>query len=332
MIKDGFVVLETDRLFIKRFQKIDFRNFLSIHQSPTVMKYFDGGPKTLEQSKRRFTEIMKHQDRYGFSYYNLFLKSTGDYIGQAGLYYNYDMSVNLCYAILEKYHKNGYAIEAIVEILKYGFNKLNFSVVTAMSAPENYGSRHLLEKLGAKFTNERTLFSGMHVLCYSITKKDFNDALPLLKKYAYRKAIGAILINDYGLIYMFQRLDFPDTWQAIEGGIEEGESPLDAAYRETMEEVGVDRNRLELISQTKGFIKYNFENNQLKYGFIGQEKKFFLFKFIGSNTDFSYKSAAESQEFTNHKLLSKNDAIGLVPPFKKDLYRAVFKEFNGFLK
>ncbi len=332
MIKDGLVVLETERLFIRRFQKTDFRNFLNLHQNPITMKYFDGGAKTMEQAKKRFSEVMEHQNKYGFSYYNIFLKSTGEYIGQAGLYYNYDMSVNLCYALLEQYHGKGYAIEAILEILKYGFNKLNFSTITAMSAPENHGSRHLLEKVGARFDRERVLFSGMHALCYSITKENFEKALPMIKKYNYRKAVGAILMNNEGLTYLFQRMDFPESWQSIEGGMNEGEEALDAAYREVKEEVGIEKNKLELISQTKDFIKYNFPNNQIKHGFIGQEKKFFLFKFLGDNSEFSYKTTDEPQEFSNYKLVSKKDVIKFVPEFKENLYKAVLQEFSRFLK
>ena len=332
MIKDGLVILETDRLFIRRFQKTDFRNFLNLHQSPIIMKYFDGGAKTMAQAKKRFSEVIEHQNRYGFSYYNIFLKSTGEYIGQAGLYYNYDMSINLCYAFLEQYHKKGYAVEAITEILRYGFNKLNFSTITAMSAPENYGSRHLLEKVGAKFERERVLFSGMHALCYTITKNSFEKALPLLKKYNYRKAVGAILMNNEGLTYLFQRTDFPDSWQPIEGGMNDGEDVLDAVYREIKEEIGIEKDKLELISQTKDLIKYNYIDNEIKYGCVGQEKKFFLFKFLGNNDEFLYKTTDEPQEFSNYQLVQKGEILKFVPKFKEGLYKAVIQEFNRFLR
>lgn len=332
MIKDNFVVLETERLYLKRFKKTDFRNFLNLHQNPITMRYFDGGAKTLEQSKKRFDEVMKHQEKYGFSYYNIFLKSNGEYIGQAGLYYNYDMTVNLCYAFLEQYQKKGYATEAIAEILKQGFNVLKFPVITAMSAPENHNSIHLLEKMGAKFIRERTLFSGMHVLCYSIYKDNFEKALSLIKKENYRKGVGALLINNEGLTYLFQRVDFPESWQSVEGGVDNNEEALEAVYREIKEEIGIDKEKLELITETKNFIKYNFPNNQKRENFIGQEKKFFLFKFSGNVEDFSYKTTNEQQEFQNYKLVSKDKIIDFIPQFKKDLYNSILQEFNNFIK
>ena len=332
MMKDENIIVETENLVIRKFQKTDFRNFLSLHQSPIIMKYFDGGAKTLEQSKRRFNEVMEHQKRYGFSYYNIFLKNTDEYIGQGGLYYNYDMTINLCYALLEQFHNKGYATEAMSAILKNAFEKSNISFVTAMSAPENHASRHLLEKLGFKFVKERTLMSGMKAMCYTLLKNDFFEAIKNFKKYNYRKAVGAFLINDDNKIYFFQRSDFPENWQSPEGGIEKNETPLDAIYREIKEEIGIDKEKLELIAETKDFYRYNFLNNEIKYGFIGQEKKFFLFKFNGSMNDFSYKATDEKQEFNDVKLVSKSDVLELIPEFKKSLYKAVLIDFDKYLK
>ena len=105
--------IETERLLIKKIQKMDFRYFLDLHTNPTIMKYFDGGAKTVPEAKQRFEEIMAHQEKYGFSYYSVFLKENNKYIGQTGLYYNYDMSLNLCYAFLEEFQGKGYATEAL---------------------------------------------------------------------------------------------------------------------------------------------------------------------------------------------------------------------------
>lgn len=330
MIKDDLVVIETDRLLIRKFEKTDFRNFLSIHEDPIIMKYFDGGAKTLDQSRKRFSEILEHQSRYGFSYYNIFLKDTGQYIGQGGLYYNYDMTVNLCYAFLPKYQGMGYATEAISAIVNYGFNKLGFNLITAMSAIENEKSRNLLARLGAKFVREKTLFSGMKVLSYDIIKEDFSAAMEKIKHNKYRKAVGVILRNKLGQIYIFQRNDFPENWQCPEGGIDEGETALEAAYREVAEEVGVNKNNIKPVAETKCFYRYNFPDNRIMHEYIGQEKKFFLFDYIGDESDFGYKNIDE-QEFRAFKMTNKKDIIALVPQFKKDLYLNVMNEFDKYL-
>ena len=325
-MKDDLVVLETENLFLKKFVRTDFRNFCALHQNKTIMKYFDGGAKTLEQSRTRFNEIMKHQEKYGFSYYAIFLKETNTFIGQMGLYYNYDMTVNLCYALLEEYHGYDYSTEAAIAVLEEGFNRLNFSVISVMSAPENYASRHLIEKLGGIKTRNITFYSGMKVYGYSITRYNFYKALADMKK--YRKAVGAILINKDKQIYAFQRCDFPDTWQCPEGGLEQNEKDLDGIYRELYEEIGIEKNKLKLLSQTKGYIKYDFADGHSINGYDGQRKKFFLFEFLGNENDFNYTKTNEKQEFLQCKLVSKDECINLVPQFKKDLYEKVLKEFK----
>lgn len=326
MMKDDLVVLETENLFLKKFVRTDFRNFCALHQNKTIMKYFDGGAKTLEQSRTRFNEIMKHQEKYGFSYYAIFLKETNTFIGQMGLYYNYDMTVNLCYALLEEYHGYDYSTEAAIAVLEEGFNRLKFSVISVMSAPENYASRHLIEKLGGIKTRNITFYSGMKVFGYSITRENFYIALANMKK--YRKGVGAILINKNKQIYAFQRCDFPDTWQCPEGALEQNEKDLDGIYRELYEEIGIEKNKLKLLSQTKGYIKYDFADGHGIKGYDGQRKKFFLFEFLGNENDFNYTKTDEKQEFLQCKLVSKDECLNLVPQFKKDLYEKVLKEFR----
>jgi len=332
MKNDELIVLETENLILKKIVKTDFRSFCKIHQSPIIMKYFDGGAKTLEQARTRFNEIMSHQNKYGFSYYSVFLKNTNEYIGQAGLYYNYDMTVNLCYAFLEEFHGKGYAIEAVTAVLKQGFEEFNFSKITTMSSPENYSSMHLLEKIGAKIVKEKVLFSGMKALCYSITKEDFFEAIEKLKTYTYRPAIGCMLINKSGEIYAFQRVDVPESWQCPEGGLDEGESELEGAYREIYEEIGIDKSKLKLIKEGEKAFRYTFDKGYTKYGYNGQKKKFFLFEFLGDINDFNYSKTSEKAEFLNVKFISKHELVDLVLPFKKQMYKEVIKEFDSYLK
>lgn len=325
------IVIETERLLIKKIEKMDFRYFLDLHTNPTIMKYFDGGPKTIQESKQRFEEIMAHQKKYGFSYYSVFLKENNKYIGQTGLYYNYDMSLNLCYAFLEEFQGKGYATESIVAVLKQGFDDFNLSVVNVMSMPENKKSINMIEKLGGKFIREKILYSGTLAWCYDIKKEDFYNALQNKTYGKYRRGVGVILIDNIGLLYFFQRNDF-DKWQGVEGGLENGYTALETAYKEIQEEIGINKDKLEYITETDNFYKYKYFNNEIKHGCIGQEKKFFLFRFLGNTTDFNYSSTSAKPEFKDYKLISYKEAINLVPEFKTDIYRKVFKDFAQYLR
>ena len=327
MIKDNLVVIETERLFIKKIVSSDFRNFLSLHQNASVMQHFDGGAKTLEQAKRRFNDAIEHQKKYGFSYYNVFLKDTNEYIGQTGFFYNYDMTINLCYAFLTKFQHKGYATEAVSALLKFGFNELKLSQITLMSTIDNISSIHLAKKMGATFTGERILASGLRVYLYSINRDNFFKVLPTIEDYSYRKGVGAILKNKDNLIYLFQRNDFPDNWQGPEGGIEQGESEEEAIFREINEEIGISKNKLKLLKKSQ-YYKYKYFNNEIKYGFVGQKKQFFLFEFLGDLNNFHFKNGYNPQEFINVKIFNPKDCISLVPNFKQEIYKKILEEFN----
>ena len=60
----------------------------------------------------------------------------------------------------------------------------------------------------------------------------------------YRPGVGSMLVNQKGQVFVAQRIDNPGpAWQMPQGGIDKGEEPLQAAWRELHEEVGTDRAR-----------------------------------------------------------------------------------------
>ncbi|MDR1425938.1 MAG: NUDIX domain-containing protein [Rickettsiales bacterium] len=143
-----------------------------------------------------------------------------------------------------------------------------------------------------------------------------------------RKAVGAIILNDQGKIVVFQRADFPETWQCPEGGIDPGETPEMAMLRELREEIGLENWQFDIIRKTGDFIPYLFRNGENKYGFDGQEKLFFLVKIRESAPNFIYDKKSEEIEFMNHGTATPQELLELVPDFKKNLYRLVLEEFE----
>ncbi|MDR0423627.1 MAG: GNAT family N-acetyltransferase [Rickettsiales bacterium] len=167
------MAITTDRLIIKPFEKLDFRYFLSLNQDEEIMRYFDEGVKSMPKLKERFEEILAHQKKYNFSYYNFFLKDTNEYIGQGGPYYNFDMSVNVCYGLLKKFQKRGYAFEALKSILDDTFKNFQISEVQIRTAVENVDSINLAKKLGGVELKRTKAYSGLNVIYYKVNKKDF---------------------------------------------------------------------------------------------------------------------------------------------------------------
>lgn len=149
-----------------------------------------------------------------------------------------------------------------------------------------------------------------------------------LAKLPYRKGVGIMLLDRGGRVFVARRIDMPSAaWQMPQGGIDAGETPLEAAWREMLEEIGTDR--AELIAESRRWLRYDLPAElaaQLWRGrFRGQEQKWFAFRFTGSDSDIDIET--EHPEFLDWKWVEMAELPGLIVPFKRPLYESVVEEF-----
>ena len=144
----------------------------------------------------------------------------------------------------------------------------------------------------------------------------------------YRPGVGVMLFNRKGLVFVGRRGDTADAWQMPQGGIDEGESPREAALREMMEEIGTDK--ADIVAESRDWYVYDLPPalQARSWGgrFRGQRQKWFALRFTGADRDINI--ATKHPEFDAWKWASVRTLPELIVPFKRELYRALVAEFG----
>jgi putative (di)nucleoside polyphosphate hydrolase len=149
----------------------------------------------------------------------------------------------------------------------------------------------------------------------------------------YRPNVGLALFQRDGLVFLGRRAgtDGPYQWQMPQGGVDDGETPMQAAYRELEEETGVAPHLVELLEETPDWIYYDFpEDVRVRMNsrgkFIGQRQKWFALRFKGRDAD--VRLDTHTPEFDDWRWSRLDTAADLVIPFKRAAYEEVARRFR----
>tara|TARA_B100001093_G_C26499111_1_gene872479 strand:- start:49 stop:504 length:456 start_codon:yes stop_codon:yes gene_type:complete len=147
-----------------------------------------------------------------------------------------------------------------------------------------------------------------------------------------RKGVGVLIINNSKKIFIGERLDNPGAWQMPQGGVDKKEKYIEAAKRELFEETGI--TSVSYLSESKTLYKYFFPEKLKKLlwngKYIGQEQKWFIFKFTGDLSEINL-NISKKPEFKKWKWCQPNEITEHIIDFKKNLYKSILNEFKEYL-
>ena len=155
--------------------------------------------------------------------------------------------------------------------------------------------------------------------------KNFKD-LPL------RSGVGIVLLNKDNKVFVAKRIDNPKNfWQMPQGGVDEGEDYLKAAFRELEEETSI--KSVELIQELDGTLTYDLPDRLLgiiwKGKYKGQKQKWFLMRYLGNDEEININT--NTPEFIEWKWIELDKITDVVVDFKLGVYKEIQRKIKAIL-
>ena len=155
----------------------------------------------------------------------------------------------------------------------------------------------------------------------------------MLDREGYRPNVGFILLNARNQVFWGKRVR-EHSWQFPQGGINPGETPEQAMYRELHEEVGLDPCHVRIIARTRHWLRYDVPSHFVRRDsrgiYKGQKQIWYLLRLTGRDCDVCLR-ATEHPEFDAWRWNEYWVPLDSVIEFKREVYQLALTELSHFL-
>lgn len=146
-------VIETERLILEPYHPSQAEALNDLNADPEVMRYI-GGPETLEETRAAIARVQARWERYGFSWWAVRLRESGDIIGAACLQHlahEEGAPLEIGWRLKPEYHGKGFATEAGQAAADFAFGPVGVDHIVAVAHRDNTASQRVMERLGMTY-------------------------------------------------------------------------------------------------------------------------------------------------------------------------------------
>jgi len=147
----------------------------------------------------------------------------------------------------------------------------------------------------------------------------------------FRANVGIILANSENKLLLGGRVGTKG-WQFPQGGMVEGEEPVDAMYRELHEEIGLEASDVKLLSVTSDWLRYRLPDKFIRKNSkplcIGQKQRWFMLRLIAEPEAVRF-DRGDKPEFDRIRWVDFWRPVNEVIYFKRRVYVRALRELGS---
>ena len=155
----------------------------------------------------------------------------------------------------------------------------------------------------------------------------------MLDRDGFRPNVGIVLLNQKNQVFWGKRIR-THSWQFPQGGIDRGESPEQAMFRELREEVGLIAEHVRVLARTRDWLRYEVPDRYIRREarghYKGQKQIWFLLQLTGQDWDLNLR-ASSHPEFDAWRWNTYWVPLDMVVDFKRGVYEMALTELSRYL-